>query len=102
MSSKSEELLASLQRVLAELEALAHEAGEAAGEGAEEAKDSLRDALAHARNGVEKAEARLGEKVARGARTTDAYVRENPWVAIGVAALFAYLVGTLTGGRRAR
>lgn len=83
MSGKSEELIKSLHRVVADLEALAHSAGEAAGEGGEEVGSQLRDALGRA-------------------RSTDAYVRENPWVAIGVVALVAFVAGSLVGGRRGR
>jgi ElaB/YqjD/DUF883 family membrane-anchored ribosome-binding protein len=34
------------------------------------------------------------------ARVTDDYVRDNPWGAIGIAAVFALALGILIGGRR--
>jgi ElaB/YqjD/DUF883 family membrane-anchored ribosome-binding protein len=102
MSGKSEELLGSLQRVVAEIEALARSAGEAASEGGEEARGKLREALARARESVGDAEASLGAKFARGARSTDDYVRENPWASIGIAVFVAFLAGSLLGGRRGR
>lgn len=34
------------------------------------------------------------------ARATDSYVRDNPWGAIGVVAVFALAIGLLIGGRR--
>ena len=34
------------------------------------------------------------------ARTTDTYVHDNPWPAIGMTALFAFAVGLLVGTRR--
>jgi ElaB/YqjD/DUF883 family membrane-anchored ribosome-binding protein len=102
MSGKSEELLNSLHRVVAEIEALARTAGEAASEGGEEARGKLREALASARERVGKAEASLGAKLARGARGADDYVRENPWMSIGIAAILAFLAGSLLGGRRDR
>lgn len=34
------------------------------------------------------------------AKTTDTYVHENPWPAIGMTALFAFAVGLLLGSRR--
>ena len=34
------------------------------------------------------------------ARTTDTYVHENPWPAIGMTALFAFALGILVGNRR--
>ena len=38
--------------------------------------------------------------VANFARTTDTYVHENPWPAIGMTALFAFALGILVGNRR--
>jgi ElaB/YqjD/DUF883 family membrane-anchored ribosome-binding protein len=100
MSGKSEELINSLHRVVADLEALARSAGEAASEGGEEARGRLREALARARERVGEAEEALGAKLARGARGTDAYVRENPWASIGIAAIVAFIAGSLLGGGR--
>ena len=34
------------------------------------------------------------------AKTTDTYVHENPWPAIGITALFAFALGIIIGGRR--
>lgn len=34
------------------------------------------------------------------AKSTDTYVHENPWPAIGMTALFAFAVGLLMGSRR--
>jgi ElaB/YqjD/DUF883 family membrane-anchored ribosome-binding protein len=102
MSGKSDELLHSLHRVVAEIEALARTAGEAASEGGEEVRSELREALARARERVGDAEASLGAKLARGARGTDEYVRENPWMSIGIAAIVAFLAGSVLGSRRGR
>lgn len=34
------------------------------------------------------------------AKTTDNYVHDNPWPAIGMTALFAFAIGLLVGTRR--
>lgn len=34
------------------------------------------------------------------AKTTDTYVHDNPWPAIGMTALFAFAIGLLVGTRR--
>lgn len=34
------------------------------------------------------------------AKSTDTYVHDNPWPAIGMAALFAFAIGLLIGTRR--
>ena len=81
---------------------MARTAGEAASEDGDEARGQLRDALARARERVGDAEASLGAKLRRGVRGTDDYVRENPWMSIGIAALVAFLAGSLLGGRRGR
>lgn len=100
MGGRTEELIDTLHRVVADLEALAHSAGEAASEGSEEVRGRLREALARARTRVGEAEAALGDKVARGVHDTDAYVRRNPWTSVGIAALLAFLAGALVGGGR--
>jgi ElaB/YqjD/DUF883 family membrane-anchored ribosome-binding protein len=38
-------------------------------------------------------------KTKEAARATDAYVHENPWRAVGVAAGFGLLIGLLSGRR---
>jgi len=35
----------------------------------------------------------------KAAKATDAYVRDNPWGAIGVVAVFAFAVGLMVGRR---
>jgi ElaB/YqjD/DUF883 family membrane-anchored ribosome-binding protein len=58
---------------------------------AEETLGSAKERLREAGEGVE-ARARSA------ARTTDSYVRENPWMAVAIAAGIGYLLGNL--GRR--
>ena len=50
------------------------------------AKERLRDVGAHA------------EKVRSAARSTEAYVRENPWTAVAIAVGIGFLIGSV--GRR--
>jgi ElaB/YqjD/DUF883 family membrane-anchored ribosome-binding protein len=68
--------------------------------------DGLAQVRTKARESVRLAKARLAEaqdvvvQTARGAAgTTDAYVRESPWEAIGIAAGVGVLVGVLLARR---
>ena len=40
------------------------------------------------------------DSVVGAAKTTDTYVRDNPWIAVGVVGLFAFTLGVFVGSRR--
>ncbi|MEQ1578951.1 MAG: DUF883 family protein [Steroidobacteraceae bacterium] len=95
----TDKLLADLQAVVADAEALLKATAGHAGEKVQEARARAEESLAAARE-------RLGDvqddalRQARELVTSgEEYVRENPWGAIGIAAGVGVLVGLLLGRR---
>jgi ElaB/YqjD/DUF883 family membrane-anchored ribosome-binding protein len=62
-------------------------------EGLEESLDNIKMKFNDVRNSVV-------DKTKEYARTTNSYIRKNPWAVIGISAGFAFLVGMLIGRRR--
>jgi ElaB/YqjD/DUF883 family membrane-anchored ribosome-binding protein len=80
MSGESERILDDLQKVLVEIEAVV--------------KATLGNAGERASDGAEKLHSGLNR-----ARAADSYVHKNAWVAIGVAAAAAFLLGVFAARR---
>ncbi len=74
----NEHIAGELQKLVAEFEALAKTALASAGEQAGNAADELH----------------------HGVQVTDRYVRDRPWVVIGIAAVTAFLVGVAVARRK--
>ena len=95
----SEQLIADFNVVVADAEALlkatANQGGEKLAEVRAKAEESLRVVKARM---VEAQEA-LIVKTKAAARAADAYVHENPWNAVGVAAGVGLVIGFLIGRR---
>jgi ElaB/YqjD/DUF883 family membrane-anchored ribosome-binding protein len=87
-----EKLAADLRLVISDAEALLRATvGETAAEG-----------RARMQEGIETARQKLGpmaEEAAEHARAADAYVREHPWNAVGLAVLAGIAVGLIIGRR---
>ena len=94
-----DQLVADFKRVVADAEALlkatARHGGEELAEVRARAEASLRAAKARL---AEERTALLG-RTKDAARATDAYIHDNPWQAIGIAAGVGLVVGLLTGRR---
>ena len=73
------------------LRATANQAGEKIGV----ARERIQDSLHQAKVKLAEAEAVLKERGVQAARYTDQYVHENPWRAIGVAAVIGIVLGLL-------
>lgn len=95
----SEQLVADFKVVVADAEALlkatAGQGGEKLAEVRAKAEESLRVAKAR----LADAQEALIIKTKAAAKATDAYVHENPWRAIGVAAGVGLVIGMLIGRR---
>ncbi|MBA4344228.1 MAG: DUF883 domain-containing protein [Methylibium sp.] len=92
-------LVSDLQAVVAEAEALLKATAGQAGEGAEEVRHRIKASLERARRNLVDIEEAALEKAKAAGRATDAYVHENPWQSIGVAAGVGLLLGLLIGRR---
>lgn len=95
----TDKLLADLQTVVADAEALLKATANQAGEKVQEARAKAEESLAAAKErlaGVEEeALAQARELMNEG----EAYVRENPWQALGIAASIGLLLGLLLSRR---
>jgi len=94
-----EQLIADFKTVVADAEALlratANQGGEELAAVRAKAEESLRVVKAR----IAEEQVALLVKTREAARATDAYVHENPWKAVGVAAGFGLLIGLLSGRR---
>jgi ElaB/YqjD/DUF883 family membrane-anchored ribosome-binding protein len=94
-----EQLIADFKAVVADAEALlratANQGGEELAAIRARAEESLRVVKAR----ILEEQVALLVKTKEAARATDAYVHENPWKAVGVAAGFGLLIGLLSGRR---
>lgn len=77
------------------LKATAGQAGEKVGQARQRAEESVRQA----RERLGELEGEVRARARDAARTTDRYVHENPWGAIGIAAGVGFMLGLLSGRR---
>lgn len=88
-----------LKLVLADAEALlAATAGEHGGDFSA-LRERVQATLSQAKTGLIEAQAAAVDKAKVAAKATDAYVHENPWKSIGIAAGAGVLIGLLIGRR---
>lgn len=95
----SEQLITDFKVVVADAEALlkatANQGGEKLAEVRAKAEESLRIVKAR----MAEAQAAVLARTKAAAKATDAYVHENPWKAVGVAAGVGLIIGLLIGRR---
>ena len=94
-----EKLVADLKVVVADAEELLRATAAQAGEKVSAARERIQASLATAKVKLGEAERALLEKTKEAARATDDYVRENPWQAVGVAAVAGLVLGILISRR---
>jgi ElaB/YqjD/DUF883 family membrane-anchored ribosome-binding protein len=94
-----EKLVADMKAVIADAEEMLHATVDQTGEKVAGLRARIQERLHNARVRLADAEAVLVEKTRAAARATDAYVHENPWKAVGVAAGVGFLVGFILGRR---
>ena len=94
-----DKLVADLKVVVADAEELLRATASAAGEKAAVARERIQASLATAKVKLGEAERALLEKTKEAARATDDYVRENPWQAVGIAAVAGLVLGILISRR---
>jgi ElaB/YqjD/DUF883 family membrane-anchored ribosome-binding protein len=94
-----EKLVADLKVVVADAEELLRATASQAGEKVSAARDRIQASLAAAKVKLTEAERALLEKTKQAARATDDYVHENPWRAVGIAAVAGLVLGVLISRR---
>ncbi|OGA93046.1 MAG: hypothetical protein A3G27_04870 [Betaproteobacteria bacterium RIFCSPLOWO2_12_FULL_66_14] len=94
-----DKLVADLKVVVADAEELLRATASQAGEKVTVARERIQASLATAKVKLTEAERALLEKTKQAARATDDYVHENPWRAVGIAAVAGMVLGVLISRR---
>ena len=94
-----QQLVEDLRVVIADAEDLLKATASQTGERIMSARAKAEDTLKAAKARLVDAQDALVEKAKYAAKETDAYVHENPWKAIGVAAAVGVLIGALIARR---
>ena len=94
-----DKLVADLRVVVADAEELLRATASQAGEKVSAARERIQASLAAAKVKLADAERVLLEQTKKAARATDEYVHENPWRAVGIAAVAGLVLGVLISRR---
>lgn len=94
-----EQLVADFKRVVTDAEALLKATAKHGGEEMDEVRARAEESLRVAKTRLADEGAALLLRTKDAAKATDAYIHDNPWQAIGVAAGIGLVVGLLTGRR---
>ena len=94
-----EKLVADLKVVVADAEELLRATAAQAGEKVSAARERIQTSLASAKVKLTEAERALVEKTKQAAKVTDEYVHDNPWQAVGIAAMVGLVLGILISRR---
>ena len=97
--ASAEKLVADLKLLVSDTDELLRATAAQAGEKAAIARARVQASLAAAKERLADAEDTALGKAREAVRSTDAYVHDNPWAAIGAAAAAALVIGVLIGRR---
>lgn len=97
--ASQEKLVSDMKAVIADAEDVLKATADQTGEKIASLRARIQERVQAARARLADAEAVLREKTRAAAQATDAYVHENPWKSIGVAAGVGFLVGFILGRR---
>ncbi|MFZ1909342.1 MAG: DUF883 family protein [Burkholderiales bacterium] len=95
----TEKLVADLRTLVADTEELLRATAGQAGEKAAAARERMQASLARSKQRLLEAERTLEDKAGQAARAVEEYVHENPWRAVGIAALAGFVLGALINRR---
>ena len=93
------QLMEDLRVVVEDAEALLKASAGQAGEKMEQVRHRAEESVKAARARLADLDGELRGRAREAARTTDRYVHENPWGAIGMAAGIGFILGLLSGRR---
>ncbi len=94
-----EELVAEFQALIADTEKLLENTASLAGAEADELRLHIHDSLKRARDTLQLTEHSVRERAEEAIATTEAYVQQNPWQSVGIAAGVGFLLGLLASRR---
>jgi ElaB/YqjD/DUF883 family membrane-anchored ribosome-binding protein len=92
-----EQLIAEFNTVVKETEQLLKSVATAGGERAGDLRGSVEQSLAMAKERLRELQQAATDKAQAAVESTDEYVRDNPWQAVGIAAGVGALVGVVIG-----
>ena len=95
----SEKLVADLRALIADTEELLRASAGQAGEKAAAARERMQASLERSKQRLLEAERTLEDRAGQAARAVEEYVQENPWRAVGIAALAGFVLGALVNRR---
>jgi ElaB/YqjD/DUF883 family membrane-anchored ribosome-binding protein len=94
------------EKLMEDLKAVVNDAEELLKATANQTGEKIASVRAKAEESLKKAKARIGEegkavmeKAKSAARSTDDFVRDQPWTAVGIGALAGFLIGLLISRR---
>jgi Uncharacterized conserved protein len=99
MNLSRESLLDDFSAMLTEAEDLLKRAGNETGERAKDLRAQVEAKLLSAKLRLQELEGEAMDRAKDAARFTDDYVHDNPWRAIGAAAIVGFLAGLLLNRR---
>lgn len=99
MELSRESLLDDFSTMLTEAEDLLRRAGNETGERAKDLRAQVEAKLLAAKLRLQEMEGEAIDRAKAAARVTDDYVHDNPWSAIGAAAVAGFLIGMLLNRR---
>ncbi|MDD5180623.1 MAG: DUF883 family protein [Gallionellaceae bacterium] len=97
--ASKEKLMEDMKIVVADAEDLLRATANQTGERIVAARTKAEESLRAARMRLAEAQASVVEKVKVAAKTTDNYVHDNPWQAMGIAAVVGLVLGALISRR---
>lgn len=98
-NTSKEKLVADMKVVIADAEEILKSTADVAGEKMASIRGKIETRLKDAKIRLEDAEAALVDKTKACARVTDDFVHDQPWKAVGVAAVVGLALGMLIGRR---
>ena len=94
-----DKLVSDFTNVLSEAEEMLKRAASETGDKARDLRSQVETKLLHAKLRLQELEGEAVDRAKAAARATDDYVHENPWQAIGIAAVIGLAAGLLLNRR---
>ncbi|MBL6751348.1 MAG: DUF883 domain-containing protein [Nevskia sp.] len=95
-----DKMKADLRTLIADAEELMRATASLSGEGVRAVREKVAASLKSARATLDEAREKAVVQAKAAAQATDAFVRERPWQAVGVALLIGVVIGLIGGSRR--
>lgn len=97
MNVETRKLVGDLKTLAVDAEDLVRATAAETGDKLVQARDKLQTAVTELKPRITRAEAMIENAARSAANSSDAYVHENPWAAIGISAGVGLLLGLLIG-----